>query len=75
MQDATPAAHMEAIERIARLLRRCAMQTVGFARFHGGGRGAEGWLDHALGNGQNQDTAAGGFVMAIARCQAGPHQA
>ena len=41
-------AHMAAIERIAPTLRALRHADGGLARFHGGGRGMEGRLDHAL---------------------------
>jgi uncharacterized heparinase superfamily protein len=41
-------AHLAAIERIAPTLRALRHSDGGLARFHGGGRGAEGRLDHAL---------------------------
>ncbi|MFK7763492.1 MAG: heparinase II/III family protein [Roseobacter sp.] len=43
-----PPAQKEAIERIAPTLRALRHSDGGLARFHGGGRGAEGWLDQAL---------------------------
>ena len=43
-----PADHVGAIERIAPTLRALRHADGGLARFHGGGRGLEGRLDHAL---------------------------
>lgn len=43
-----PAAHLEAIARIAPTLRALRHADGGLARFHGGGRGLEGRLDLAL---------------------------
>lgn len=43
-----PAPHLAAIERIAPTLRALRHADGGLARFHGGGRGQEGRLDHAL---------------------------
>ncbi|SFT92776.1 heparinase II/III family protein [Sedimentitalea nanhaiensis] len=43
-----PHAHSAAIERIAPTLRTLRHADGGLARFHGGGRGLEGRLDHAL---------------------------
>jgi uncharacterized heparinase superfamily protein len=40
--------HLAAIERIAPTLRSLRHSDGGLARFHGGGRGADGRLDHAL---------------------------
>ncbi|WP_099827743.1 heparinase II/III family protein [Oceaniglobus indicus] len=41
-------AHLDALERIAPCLRALRHSDGSLARFHGGGRGAEGWLDQAL---------------------------
>ncbi|WP_370738909.1 heparinase II/III family protein [Aliiroseovarius pelagivivens] len=57
-------AHIEAINRIAPTLRALRHADGGLARFHGGGRGLDGRLDHALANsgvraGVNEDLAMG----------------
>ncbi|MDZ7907899.1 MAG: heparinase II/III family protein [Gemmobacter sp.] len=58
-----PAAHLEAIARIAPTLRALRHADGGLARFHGGGRGLEGRLDQAL--------AASGVNRRAAGCRAG----
>lgn len=45
-----PGDHLDAIERIAPTLRALRHADGGLARFHGGGKGAEGRLDQALAN-------------------------
>ncbi len=66
-----PAAHMEAIERIAPSLRTLRHADGGLARFHGGGRGLEGWLDHALAASQVKTRLPDGLSMGYARVSAG----
>lgn len=67
----TPPAHMEAIERIAPSLRTLRHADGGLARFHGGGRGLEGWLDHALAASQVKTRLPDGLSMGFARLSAG----
>ncbi|MGJ8545698.1 MAG: heparinase II/III family protein [Sulfitobacter sp.] len=67
----TPPAHLAAIERIAPALRTLRHADGGLARFHGGGRGAEGWLDHALSSAKVRSRQPGGLSMGYARLSAG----
>ena len=67
----TPKAHMAAIERIAPTLRTLRHADGGLARFHGGGRGPEGWLDHALSTAKVKTTQPDGLSMGYARLSAG----
>lgn len=67
----TPKAHMAAIERIAPTLRTLRHTDGGLARFHGGGRGAEGWLDHALSTSKIKTRQPDGLSMGYARLSAG----
>lgn len=67
----TPKAHLAAIERIAPTLRTLRHADGGLARFHGGGRGAEGWLDHALASSGLRKTQPDGLSMGYARLSAG----
>ena len=68
----TPAkAHVAAIERIAPTLRTLRHADGGLARFHGGGRGLEGRLDHALAESQIKTRQADGLSMGYARLSAG----
>jgi uncharacterized heparinase superfamily protein len=67
----TPKAHMAAIERIAPTLRTLRHTDGGLARFHGGGRGAEGWLDHALSTSKIKSRQPDGLSMGYARLSAG----
>lgn len=64
-------AHHSAIERIAPALRSLRHADGGLARFHGGGRGMEGRLDHALAvspsNRQKPDGLAMGYARLYAR--------
>ncbi|MEP0154152.1 heparinase II/III family protein [Pseudophaeobacter sp.] len=66
-----PAAQTAAIERIAPALRTLRHADGGLARFHGGGRGLEGWLDHALAashvTGDHRDGLAMGYARLAAR--------
>lgn len=63
---ATPA-HQAAIERIAPTLRALRHADGGLARFHGGGRGLEGRLDHALASSGVRATHPEGLAMGFAR--------
>lgn len=68
----TPAApHLSAIERIAPTLRALRHADGGLARFHGGGRGAEGRLDLALSLAGGRAVTARGLAMGYARLAAG----
>jgi len=69
-QTATPA-HWTAIEEIAPVLRTLRHADGGLARFHGGGRGAEGRLDAALATSGVKTRAPGGLSMGYARLSAG----
>lgn len=64
-------AHVEAIERIAPALRTLRHADGGLARFHGGGRGLEGRLDHALAESAVKTRQADGLSMGYARLSAG----
>ena len=64
-------AHLLAIERIAPTLRALRHSDGGLARFHGGGRGAEGRLDQALAASGVRATAVTGLAMGFARLAAG----
>ncbi|KIN63178.1 Heparinase II/III family protein [Sulfitobacter noctilucicola] len=66
-----PKEHLAAIERIAPTLRSLRHTDGGLARFHGGGRGAEGWLDHALAASRIKTSQPGGLAMGYARLSAG----
>ncbi len=66
-----PAEHIAAIERIAPTLRSLRHSDGSLARFHGGGRGIEGWLDHALAASGVRDVPSGGLSMGFARLSAG----
>ncbi len=67
----TPSDHLRAIERIAPTLRTLRHSDGGLARFHGGGRGQEGWLDHALAASGIKTRQADGLAMGYARLSAG----
>lgn len=67
----TPTEHAKAIERIAPALRTLRHADGGLARFHGGGRGAEGWLDQALAESQVKYRHPEGLSMGYARLSAG----
>jgi uncharacterized heparinase superfamily protein len=67
----TPKPHLDAIERIAPTLRTLRHSDGGLARFHGGGRGQEGWLDHALASAGVKTSQADGLSMGFARLSAG----
>ncbi|MEM6888957.1 MAG: heparinase II/III family protein [Pseudomonadota bacterium] len=63
--------HMAAIERIAPTLRTLRHSDGGLARFHGGGRGLEGRLDHALAQSRVRTRHSDGLAMGFARLSAG----
>jgi uncharacterized heparinase superfamily protein len=67
----TPSEHLDAIERIAPTLRTLRHSDGGLARFHGGGRGTEGWLDHALAQARVKARQPDGLSMGFARLSAG----
>ena len=66
-----PREHLAAIARIAPTLRTLRHSDGGLARFHGGGRGTEGWLDHALAASRVRAAPADGLSMGFARLSAG----
>jgi uncharacterized heparinase superfamily protein len=66
-----PRAHLDAIGRIAPTLRTLRHADGGLARFHGGGRGVEGWLDHALAASKVRAAHPDGLAMGYARLSAG----
>ena len=66
-----PAEHLDAIERIAPTLRTLRHSDGSLARFHGGGRGPEGWLDHALAQARVKNRQPDGLSMGFARLSAG----
>lgn len=59
--------HLAAIARIAPTLRALRHADGGLARFHGGGRGAEGRLDQALASAGGKAATAHGLAMGYAR--------
>lgn len=61
----------EAIARIAPTLRALRHSDGGLARFHGGGRGQEGWLDRSLADANVKPFHATGLAMGYARMAAG----
>jgi uncharacterized heparinase superfamily protein len=63
--------HLFAIERIAHSLRALRHSDGGLARFHGGGRGLEGKLDHALAASGVKPKQPGELSMGFARVAAG----
>ena len=63
--------HLAAIERIAPTLRALRHSDGGLARFHGGGRGLEGRLDHALASSGVKSAAPEGLSMGFARLHGG----
>ncbi|MFG6594690.1 heparinase II/III family protein [Sulfitobacter sp. 1A13368] len=67
----TPKEHLTAIERIAPTLRSLRHADGALARFHGGGRGMEGWLDHALAAAKVRTRQPDGLAMGFARLSAG----
>lgn len=64
-------AHLSAIDRIAATLRALRHADGGLARFHGGGFGREGRLDHALAASRARPYKAEGLSMGFARLSAG----
>ncbi|WP_417241999.1 heparinase II/III family protein [Celeribacter sp.] len=64
-------AHLSALARIAPTLRALRHSDGGLARFHGGGRGADGRLDHALAASGSRDAAGEGLHMGYLRIHAG----
>ena len=64
-------AHLAAIERIAPTLRALRHADGGLARFHGGGKGMEGRLDHALASAGVKPAPHKGLAMGFARLSAG----
>lgn len=66
-----PKDHRAALARIAPTLRTLRHSDGGLARFHGGGRGLEGRLDHALATSQVKPEPAQGLSMGYARISAG----
>ncbi|ASM73697.1 MULTISPECIES: heparinase II/III family protein [Roseobacteraceae] len=66
-----PAAHLDVIERVAPTLRTLRHSDGALARFHGGGRGQEGWLDHALAASGIKTRQPDGLSMGYARLSAG----
>ena len=65
-----PPAHLAAINRIAPALRALRHADGALARFHGGGRGAEGRLDQALATAGGKAIAQDGIAMGFARLHA-----
>ncbi|MGR3660389.1 MAG: heparinase II/III family protein [Paracoccaceae bacterium] len=63
--------HLKAIERIAPTLRTLRHSDGSLARFHGGGRGAEGRLDHALASSGVKSSIPAGLSMGFARLHGG----
>jgi uncharacterized heparinase superfamily protein len=63
--------HIDAIERIAPTLRALRHADGGLARFHGGGRGAEGRLDQALATSGVRAVTSVGLAMGYARLHGG----
>ncbi|WP_171178798.1 heparinase II/III family protein [Ruegeria sp. HKCCD8929] len=66
-----PMAHTAAIQRIAPTLRSLRHTDGGLARFHGGGRGLEGRLDHALAASGVKPQHPVGLSMGYARLSTG----
>ena len=67
----TPPGHQGAIQRIAPTLRTLRHSDGGLARFHGGGRGLEGRLDHALAASNVIARHSDGLSMGFARLSGG----
>ncbi len=63
--------HFAAMERVAPVLRSLRHADGGLARFHGGGRGAEGRLDSALANAGIKAAHPAGMAMGFARLTGG----
>ncbi|MCC5970455.1 MAG: heparinase II/III family protein [Pararhodobacter sp.] len=68
---AAPPELAEAIARVTPVLRSLRHSDGGLARFHGGGRGMEGRLDHALATTGNTATARQARAMGYARLDGG----
>lgn len=66
-----PEAHQAAMERIAPTLRALRHADGGLARFHGGGRGLEGRLDHALASAGVRASLPDNQAMGYLRLSAG----
>lgn len=66
-----PEFHQSGMERIAPTLRVLRHADGGLARFHGGGRGLEGRLDHALANAGVKSLAPKGVAMGFVRLSGG----
>ncbi|MEF3047976.1 heparinase II/III family protein [Pseudotabrizicola sp. L79] len=66
-----PEAHQAAMERIAPTLRALRHADGGLARFHGGGRGLEGRLDHALASASARALAPEHQAMGYVRLSGG----
>lgn len=66
-----PAPHQDAIQRIAPALRTLRHADGGLARFHGGGRGLEGRLEHALAESHTRDVHRDGLAMGYQRLMSG----
>ena len=66
-----PHEHLAAMERMAPTLRSLRHADGGLARFHGGGRGAEGRLDTALANAGVRAMPSAGLAMGFARISGG----
>ncbi len=66
-----PEPHRAAIERIAPTLRTLRHSDGALARFHGGGKGLEGRLDHALAQSGVKARTPDGLAMGYARLSAG----
>ena len=66
-----PPEHLAAMERIAPTLRALRHADGGLARFHGGGRGAEGRLDTALANAGVRAMPSAGMAMGFVRLSGG----
>ena len=66
-----PPEHLAAIDRIAPTLRALRHVDGGLARFHGGGRGLEGRLDHALASSGAKALPHPGLSMGYARLATG----
>jgi uncharacterized heparinase superfamily protein len=71
MDRQPPAPILTAIARIAPTLRALRHADGGLARFHGGGRGLDGRLDHALAASGDKTRAGEGPHMGFARLSAG----
>jgi len=66
-----PPEHLAALERIAPTLRTLRHADGGLARFHGGGRGADGRLDTALANAGVKAVPSAGMGMGFVRLSGG----